>query len=211
MRRWSGIAGVVFVVLVIVSTAVRGSVPDPTKRQALHNFARFYADKSHNSQALAAFILGAIGLFAFAWFIGGLWSVLRNSEGAATMPTIVVAVGGAAYVAAGLLYHIFSEGPGITVHFAKGYVIDPGTALLMASLATGAFLAAILAAGVATAASALVIIRKGGFPSWLAWIGFLIALLSLPVIPPLAFIAAILLAIWVLVISVLMITTAEQA
>src|SRR5579864_5034217 len=172
MRRWSGIAGIVFVVLAVVSRVVRGSLPDPTKKGALDAFRRFYADKAHNDHALAAFVLGVIGLFAFAWFIGGVWSALRNAEGRATMPSIVVAIGGAAYLSAGMVFHVLSEGPGVTIHFGKGYTIDPGTALLMASLATGAFLTAMMTAGVATAAAGVAIVRTRAFPAWVAWIGF---------------------------------------
>lgn len=93
MRRWSGLAGVVFVVLAFASRAVRGSVPDTDTRDALARFSKFYADGTHNDHALVAIVLGFIGLFAFAWFLGGLWSMLRAAEGGATMPTIIVAVG----------------------------------------------------------------------------------------------------------------------
>jgi hypothetical protein len=180
----------------------------------LANFTKFYADKSHNDHALIAVVLGFIGLFAFAWFVGGLWSMLRNAEGQATAPTIIVAVGGAAYIAAGMIFHVFAEGLGVTLHFSKGYTIehgfDPGLAVVLASLATGAFLASILAAGVATAAAGVVILRTKTFPVWLAWIGIAIAVLCLPAIPPLSFVAALLLAAWVLVISGLMIAHSDQ-
>jgi hypothetical protein len=205
MRRWSGIAGIAFVVLAIVSRAVRGSLPDFTKRDALTKLTTYYADKSHNDHAVVAVALGFIGLFAFAWFIGGLWSELRRAEGAATMPTIIVAVGGAAFVALGMVFHIFSEGLGVTLHFAKGYTVDKGfdagTALLMSSLAQGAFLASMLAVGAATAAAGVVMLRTRALPVWLAWLGVAIAVLCLPTIPPLTLIAAVLLAIWTLVTS----------
>jgi hypothetical protein len=143
MRRWSGIAGLVFVVLAFASRAVRGSVPDTDTRDALARFTKFYADSTHNDHALVAIVLGFLGLFAFAWFLGGLWSMLRTAEGGATMPTIIVAVGGAAFIALGMVAHVFSEGVGVTMHFSKGYTIDhgfdPGTALVMASLGAGAF------------------------------------------------------------------------
>ena len=35
IRRWSGIAGIVFVVLAILSAIVRGSLPDTGKRNAV--------------------------------------------------------------------------------------------------------------------------------------------------------------------------------
>lgn len=215
MRRWSGIAGVVFVVLAVASRAVRGSLPDGNKRDALARFAKFYADKTHNDHALVAVALGFIGLFAFAWFLGGLWSLLRSAEGGPTMPTIVVAVGGAAFVALGMVFHLFSDGLGVTMHFSKGYTIDKGfdagTALLLASLATGAFLASMLAVGAATAAAGLVILRTRTLPVWLAWIGIAVAVLCLPAIPPLTLLAAVLLGVWILVISGFMILGGDTA
>jgi hypothetical protein len=209
MRRWSGIAGIVFVVLAFVSRLVPGNVPDPDKRDAIARFAKFYADKSHNDSAVIGFVLGVVGLFAFAWFLGGLWSMLRNAEGAATAPTIIVAVGGAAFVALGMAYHAFADVVGVTLHFSKGYTIvngfDPATALLFSSVAQGIFLASMLAVGAATAAAAAVILRTRALPVWLAWVGLVIAALCLATIPPLTFVAGILLAVWVLVISALMI------
>ena len=209
MRRTSGIAGIVFVVLAFVSRVVPGNVPDPDSRDAIAKFAKFYADSSHNDNAVIGFVLGVVGLFAFAWFLGGLWSSLRNAEGAATTPTIIVAVGGAAFVALGMTYHAFADGVGVTLHFSKGYTIsqgfDPGTAILFTSVAQGIFLASMLAVGATTAAAGAVILRTRALPVWLAWVGLVIAALCLATIPPLTFIAAILLAVWVLVISVLMI------
>jgi hypothetical protein len=74
----------------------------------------------------------------------------------------------------------------------------------MASLGTGAFLASMLAVGAATAAAGVVTLRT--LPVWLAWIGIAIAtaVFCLPIIPPLTFIAAVLRAIWTLVINGLM-------
>jgi hypothetical protein len=214
MRRWSGIAGMVFVVLAVASRAVRGSLPDSNKRDALARFTKFYANKTHNDHALIAVGLGFIGLFAFAWFLGGLWSTLRSAEGGPTMPTIVVAVGGAAFVALGMVFHVLSDGLGVTMHFSKGYTIEkgfePGTALLMASLATGAFLASMLAVGAATAAAGVVILRTRTLPVWLAWIGIAVAVLCLPGIPPLTLLAALLFAVWTLVISAFMIQAGDR-
>lgn len=208
MRRWSGIAGIVFVILAFGSRVVRGSMPDPAGRDALARFTAFYSDKSHNTHAVVAVVLGFIGLFAFAWFLGGLWAVLRQAEGAATAPLIVVVARGAAFVALGVVFHLFADGVGVTLHFGKGYTVDKGfdagTAVLMSSIAQGAFLGSMLAVGAATAAAGVAMVRTRVFPIWLAWIGFAIAILCLPSVPPLTFIAALLLAIWTLVTSGLM-------
>src|SRR5439155_8982190 len=126
VKRLSGVAGLVFVVLAVVSIAVRGSVPGTDKRDAPAKFARFYADSSHNSHALLAGVLGLIGLFFFAWFLGGLWSVLRDAEGTTSTPTILVAVGGEAFFALASMSHVIANTVGISLHFDKGYRLDTG-------------------------------------------------------------------------------------
>jgi hypothetical protein len=63
-----------------------------------------------------------------------------------------------------MMFHILSGGLEVTLHFSKGYTVtkgfDPGTTVLLASLAQGAFLASMLAVGSATAAAGLVILRS---------------------------------------------------
>ena len=204
MKRWSGVAGIVFVAFSVISSLVRGSVPGTDKVDAMAKFARFYSDSSHQSQALASAITGVVGLFFFAWFLGGLWSALREAEGAPATPTIIVAVGGAAFIALAALEHIVHNSIGITLHFSDGYKLDPGLALVLEDLGTGIFLAAMVAVGTATAAAGVVILRTRALPVWLAWVGFLIALLALPLIPPLSVLGALVLALWTLVTSVLL-------
>jgi len=208
MRRWSGVAGILFVALAVISPLIRGSVPGTDKADAMAKFARYYADSSHQSQALASAITGIIGLFFFAWFLGGLWSLLREAEGAPATPTIIVAVGGAAFIALGALEHVVHNTIGITLHFSDGYRLDPGLALVLEDLGTGIFLASMLAVGAATAAAGFVILRTRVLPVWLAWVGFLIAVLALPVIPPLSFLGALVLALWALVVSLLLLRPA---
>jgi hypothetical protein len=175
----------------------------------------FYADNSHNRDALVAVELGFIGLFFFAWFLGGLWGAIREAEGRVTAPTIIVAIGGAVFLAMAFAYHALDNIQGITLHFDKGYraghLFNPGTAMLLNDLAFGMFMAAILGIGAATAAAAVVIRRTRVFPVWLAWVGFVIALLALPVVPPLSFIAAAVFALWTLAISVLLVLRSEPA
>jgi hypothetical protein len=214
MRRWSGIAGIVFIGLVVASRLVGGSLPDPEKRNALAKFVNYYADSAHNDRAVAAVVLGFLGLFAFAWFLGGLWSELRRAEGAASIPTIVVVAGGAAFVALGITEHVLSGVVGVTLSFSKGYTLhhgfDAATALLLNEAGRGAFLGAMVAVGAATTAAAVIILRTGVFSRWVAWLGIALAVLCLPAIPFLTFIAAILLALWTAAISATLIRT-EQA
>jgi hypothetical protein len=63
---------------------------------------------------------------------------------------------------------------------------------------------------VATAAAGVAIVRTGAFPFWVARIGLVIAVLCLPTIPPRTYVAAILLAAWTVVISVLLIASGDE-
>jgi hypothetical protein len=215
IRRWSGIAGIVFVVLAVLSAIVRGSIPDTSKRNAVEKFLRFYANKSHNTHAIVAVTLGFIGLFFFTWFLGGVWSAIREADGRVSAPTIIVAIGGAVFVAMGFAYHAVDNIQGITLHFDKGYrascVFNPGTAILLNDLALGLRMASMLGIGAATAAAGVVIRRTRVFPGWLAWVGFVIAVLALPVIPPLSLLSSLLFAVWTIVISVIFLTRPEPA
>lgn len=213
MRRWSGIAGIVWVVLALVSRLIRGSVPDPNGKHAMQRTGEFYATKSHQTHALAGAAIGMIGLFFFIWFIAGVIDRLRvPAGGPGTAPggaLTVVAVASGAFVALAVMEHVLDNAIGITLHFVKDYKLDPGLAVVLSGAGTGAFVGAMLAIGAATAAAGVVIMRTRTLPVWLAWLGFLITVLALPTFPPLSFIAAIVLAIWALALSVLLLTQAE--
>jgi hypothetical protein len=211
MRRWAGIAGILFVVLAIASTLVQGDVPDTNAQDATRKFAEFYSDDDNQSKALASAALGMLGQFAFLWFLGGLWSTLRSRAAATTTATMVLVVGGAGFFALGMVEHLVGNVVGIALNFAEegGYELDPGLAILMNDLATGAFLAAMMAVGGAALAGGLLIRQTRALPGWLLWVAVAIVVLTLPAIPPLSFVAAILLAVWVVVISVVMIQSNE--
>jgi hypothetical protein len=212
MRRWSAAAGIVFVVLAFVSRLAEGRAPDPESHNAVAKFASFYASSAHDKRALVAVVVGIIALFAFAWFAGGLWVLLRAAEGVPSAPLIVAAVGAATFVALGITSHVLTDTIGLTLHFAKGYAVghgfDPATALVMNAAGRGMFLGAMVGAGLFTAGAAVVILRTRALPAWLGWLGIVIAVACLPTIPPVSAIAALLLALWTLAASVLMISHA---
>lgn len=211
MRRWTGVAGLAFVVLAFVSALVQGETPDAEDADALDQFARFWADSDNHGQALAETIAGFVGLFFFLWFLGGLAIQLRAAEAGASVATVVVAAGGAGFVALGAVDHAVTNIIGITLNFSDGYVVDPGLALILDQLGTGLFLAAMIMVGAATAAAGVVIRQTGVLPAWLAWVGFAIAALSLPAIPPVTFVAALLLAVFVAATSIVMLTRPAPA
>src|SRR5437764_1994291 len=133
MRRWSGIAGIAWVVLALASRLVRGSVPDPSGKHATQKMADFYATKAHQSHALTGAVLGLLGLFFFAWFIGGVVDRLRDAEGSPRVAITIVTIASAAFFALAAMEHVLDNSVGITLHFAKDYKLDPGLAVVLST------------------------------------------------------------------------------
>lgn len=206
MRRWAGIAGILFVILAVLSRLVEGRRPDTNAKDAIRKLTRYYAKTSHLNHGLVAVILGLIGMFFFLWFLAGLWSALRAAEGAATMRTGAILAGGSVFAAVGGLAHEFGNVVGDALKFSDAYKLDANSAIVLDRIAHGAFALAMIAVGVTTAAAGLVILRTRILPAWLAWSGFLIALLALPVVGLLTAVSAGLLAIWVVATSIFMLT-----
>jgi hypothetical protein len=121
----------------------------------------------------------------------------------------VVWAGGVVFVIAGGMGHVFENAVGITLKFADAYKLDANNAILVSGLGDGAFVLALIGVGAMTIAAGMVIQRTGVLLVWLAWLGYVIGVLTLPMVPFLSFIAALLLAAWVVAISVLLLRQPE--
>ena len=97
-------------------------------------------------------------------------------------------------------------------HFDKAYhQPDPKIALTMLDLGTGAILASAMAAGTMTLAALVLIRRTRALPIWIAWLGLAVTVLALPVVPPLARLSGLVLAVWTVAISVVFVTSEAAA
>jgi hypothetical protein len=207
MRRWSGSAGLVFVVLAVLSPFVRGNRPDVEGAHALTKLVKFYAVSGHRDQALAAALLGFLGLFFFLWFLAGLWATMRDSAPIPALLSAVILAGGTAFIVFGALSHVFANVIGVTLRNADAYKFDANTAILFDEMHFATRALAMIAVGAMLTAAGLIIHQTRVLPVWLAWVGFAIAILALPAIPVLTFIAELLLAVWILAVSALTIRT----
>jgi hypothetical protein len=199
--RLGGICGILFVILLIPGIfAARPDVPDASlsARQVLDYF-------DHKQGALLignglSFIFAA---FFFLWFLGVLHSVLRNAEGGETGLSSVALAGGLMFVAletAGASVEIVH--PATTSRFEN---FEPDAQLAFASQALSGWLYSFAWVGMAVliSATSVAALRTGFLPKWLAWVGLVAALVAvLKFLVPHATLALL----WILVVSVLMIT-----
>jgi hypothetical protein len=199
------LAGIVGVVLLVVSALIQGSLPKPD--DSVGKIAEFLLDKG--DQIRWAGFIGALGSIVLLGWLGAVWRLMRRTEGGEPM-FAVAAAGGAVFalamvnVSAVLLSVMAIIGPA-----ALGNDIRTLYLLTNNLLAAGAMGLALF-----TGAFATVIVRSGVLPRVLGWLGALIALVFLAtgggiastraIFFYLGFGAFLAFSLWTLVVSVLM-------
>lgn len=166
-ERSLALAGIVGVVLLVVSALIQGNLPKPD--DPVGKIAKFLVDKGDEIR-WAGFV-GALGSIVLLGWLGAVWRLMRRTEGGEPM-FAVAAAGGAVFalalvnVSAVLLSVMAIIGPAAlgndtrTLYLLTNNLIAAGAMGL--ALFTGAF--------------STVIIRSGALPRALGWLGALIAL-----------------------------------
>jgi hypothetical protein len=210
-ERYGLAAGIAFVVLVVIAALIGGSPPKPT--DSAGKVFSFFRD---NQDALkVGSYLNGLAAVAFLWFLGSLWARMRGAEGTASRVSVIALIGGIG--ALGLAF----VGNAINAYLAL-YVGQlgrgaQGTYLLeVVFLAFSSFFLAVF-----TSATSVTILRYGFVERWMGWAGEVIAALWLvagigvaddnATIFTVGFIAFLLWAIWLLVLSVLLLTREAPA
>jgi hypothetical protein len=77
--RWAPIAGIAFVVLMVVGSMLIGDVPAPDA--PTHDITDYLADSTNHTRNIIGAYLWVIGALAFLWFPVRLRSDIRTAEG----------------------------------------------------------------------------------------------------------------------------------
>lgn len=194
--RWSGFAGIAFVVLYLPATYLTFAAPGASDTAAER--AAYYANDARMIQLFVAMYAVVLAALAFLWFMAGLRARLSP---AGAGPWSVAAACGVIVVASLVVAAAVNGVVPVNVLFADN---DPelGAETIQAlQILAGllGFVAAALAAAVFIAVVTRLGQRSGAFPMWLTIVGYAAAV---AVVFSFLFFPTLALYIWVLAVSV---------
>jgi MFS family permease len=161
-ERFGGLAGLVFVILFVISAFIAGQPPEPT--DAARKIHEFYED--HERALKAGAFLSGVGAIAFLWFLGSLWSTLRRQRLA------TVAAGGGVLT---LAFALASSAITSTTALRIGE-LAPRQAKFFHTLQAVVITMAAFSIAALVAATSIAALRAKVFPAWLGWAGAVLAL-----------------------------------
>ncbi len=167
-RMWTRIAaagGIFYVVLTLLGNDVLGSSGDAPGITATGAQIGAYV-RTHPPTALswAALYIELLGILAFVFFLGSLWSVLRRAGEHGPFSAIAF---GAGLVSVGV--KIASLPAAIAAFYRAQEGMDPQLAAALLDMNGVSFVLTWAIDAVLLAATAVVILRTGALPRWLGW------------------------------------------
>jgi Domain of unknown function (DUF4386) len=177
-ERWAPIAGIAFVVLMVVGSMLIGDVPAPDA--PAQEIASYLADSSNHTRNIIGAYLWVIGAFAFVWFLVRLRTDIRRAEGGTGSLSSLAFGAGVAFVAVWMVSAVVFAAVPFAIGLRDAPISDPDVVRLLP--ATGRLLL-VLGAGFAgllvVLSTSVAIFRTGVFPRWLAWLGIVAAIVLL--------------------------------
>lgn len=172
--RWTGLAGILFAIVLFVSGGLAGSTPDSSDAGAADRYLKYWTSGNHAHHATwAAFLLAYVGVL-LVLFAAGLRDRLRTVD-TGPLPSAVLAAGTVAAV-------LLVAGAQVTVAVGsasadtKSFKVDGNSALLFDHLGYHLAAPGLMAAAAMAVLVALVTLRTRVLPVWTAYLGLLLGL-----------------------------------
>jgi hypothetical protein len=212
-QRVVGIAGIVFVVALLVGGFAIAPSDMPKVNESAARWASYVAD--HRNRLQVSNYVNGIGFVALLFFTAALSNVFARIEGPLRGPSTLIIVGGATTIAVAALGGTISA----VLAYRTGPGSDPGVVRALVDGQTLAFTVIGFPAAVLLAGGGICVFRNGGLPRWLGGLALLGALLSLAgagaqaatgtfgnddVFSAIGFASFIVLLLWVLLTSILL-------
>ena len=197
LRRWIGLGGLFFVVLVIVAVALTSSVPDNTASAAK---VWSYYSRHKGANYVSGYVLEAaviVGL-VFFWYLRN-WLIDAGADARLTTlgfaGAVVFGVSGA--VGGGMKFAMADAVNHVTPTTLQGLnVVQQDLNFVLAGVGSALFLFA----------TSIAILRSGALAKWLGWLGIVMGVASLLVV-----FGPIPARIWVLVTCIVLLTSKAPA
>jgi hypothetical protein len=177
-ERWAPIAGIAFVILMVVGSMLISDVPAPDA--TAQQIADYLADSGNHTRNIIGAYLWVIGALAFLWFLVRLRDDIRRAEGGTGSLASLVFGAGVTFTAVWLVSAAAFVAVPYAIELMDAPISDPDLVRLLPStgrllLLHGAGFAGLLVVLATSVAS----FRTGVFPRWLAWLGIVAAIVLL--------------------------------
>ena len=168
-RIWARIAaagGIFYVVLTTLGNDVLGHGGEtPSLTASAAQIGAYVSTHPPTALTWAALYIELLGILAFVFFLGSLWSVLRRAEGERG-PFSAIAFG-AGLVSVGVK---IASLPAVIAAFYRGQEgMDPQLAAALIDMNEVSFVLTWAIDAVLLAATAVVVLHTGALPRWLGW------------------------------------------
>jgi hypothetical protein len=186
------LTGVLFVVLTVVSFALGGEPPDAD--DPVGEVVEFWVD--NDAANMIAAVVEGLAAVSLLFFAASLRRSLRRAEDGGGILSVAALAGGTV-AAAGI-------GVDASLRFAAASLadeVDPVVIQTLNALWSNFFFPMVIGLATLILATSLSALRSRIVPVWLAWIGFLIAVVFFT---PAGFAAFIASGVWILIVSILL-------
>jgi hypothetical protein len=191
--RWWPLTGVAFVGLWVAAFALIGDDAGNTDSEIL---AYYTKDSNRTKHAVAFFLILAAGLF-FLWFLSKLRERLAQVEGGAHTQTALAYGAGIAAATLWLVGSAFFTAASFALDEDE-FTLDPNTYRILDNIGYTAWFSGTTVAAITVTVTAVLALRTGLLPKWIAWLSFPVALTMLVAF---FFIPFLIMLGWILVVS----------
>jgi hypothetical protein len=207
--RIAPIAGLAWIALVIVSVLLTGDQPGGD--DSVQKFVDYFRDEDNRGKHELAAALAAVGGLAFFVFLAGLRELLIGEEGLWGQGTSLAFGAGVAFVVLLLAAAAAGDAFAAAAEFYDNFSVDGQsvqTAMTLAAFSFWLVIFASVAGAVMIGAASAVVLATGVLPRWVGWVGVALAVLSFL---GAVFIPGVAVLLWVLLISIVLLTAVPRA
>jgi hypothetical protein len=198
--RWIPLSGIVYVVLFLVGFILVSDSPEASDSDT--EIVSYYGDSGNRAKEIVVFFLFVVAALLLVWFVTDLRGRLRAVE---PEPHNLSSLAFASGIASATLLTAavsLGVGPTFTIEDTDRFTVDPDTIRLVGDTSYLLLVGSMMVTAILIAATSVLAIRTAVLPTWLGWVGLVVALAQLVGI---LFFPLFALWAWVLIVSIALI------